>query len=176
MRNLKKIATLPLAMTPKNDIFRINKKEVITMKKLSMLTIAVLATIIVFWSVLPANAIIVVGGKFGMVGITRGQTARLNVVNVIDPNSIDGDARSCSAELMFFDSEGEMLAMMMVSLDPGVAMFHDLRFPAGVEGRFQIRAEVMVMGDKKSCDVIPSLEVYDNTTMKTEVFWGDPEI
>ena len=140
------------------------------MRKLSMVTIAALATIIVFWFVLPANALIIEDGKFGMVGITRGQTARLNVVNVIDPNSIDGDARSCSAELMFFDSEGEMLAMTMVGLDPGMAMFHDLPFPAGGEGRFQIRAEVMVMGDKKSCDVIPTLEIYDNETMKTEVF------
>ena len=111
-----------------------------------------------------------------MVGIVEGQqTARLNVVNWGDPEI--KNARPCMVELMFFDSEGEMLAMMMVSLDPGVAMFHDLRFPAaGVEGRFQIRAEVMVMGDKKSCDVIPTLEIYDNETMKTEVFWGDPEI
>jgi len=62
-----------------------------------------------------------------------------------------------------------------VGLDPGVAMFHDLRFPAGVDGRFQIRAEVMVMGDKKSCDVIPTVEVYDNTTMKTEVFILPPD-
>src|SRR3990170_5428881 len=171
MRNLKKIATLPLAMTPKNDIFRINKKEVITMKKLSMLTIAVLATIMVFWSVLPAKAIIVVGGKFGMVGITMGQTARLNVVNVIDLNQIStGDRNECMVELMFFDSDGEMLAMRMVSLDPGMAAFHDLRFPADVEGRFQIRAEGMIMGDKMSCNVIPTLEIYDNETMKTEVF------
>ncbi len=57
------------------------------MKKLSgLVTIAVLTTIMVFWSALTANAIIIVHGKFGMVGITMGQTARLNVVNIIDPN------------------------------------------------------------------------------------------
>ncbi len=75
---------------------------------------------------------------------------------------------------MFFDSDGDMLDMMMVSLDPGMAAFHDLRFPAGAAGRFQIRAEVMIMGDKMTCDVIPTLEIYDNVTMKTEVFIGDP--
>jgi hypothetical protein len=48
-------------------------------------------------------------------------------------------------------------------------------FPAGVAGRFQIRAEVMVMGDMKSCDVIPTLEIYNNETMKTEVFSPPPE-
>ena len=143
------------------------------MKKISVLiTIAVLAVSI--WAASSAEAV-VTNWRSPMVGIVEGQqTARLNVVNWGDPEI--KNARPCMVELMFFDSDGEMLAMMMVSLDPGMAMFHDLRFPAGVEGRFQIRAEVMVMGDKKSCDVIPSLEVYDNTTMKTEVFWGDPEI
>ncbi|MGH7800104.1 MAG: hypothetical protein ACREOW_05670 [Thermodesulfobacteriota bacterium] len=81
------------------------------MKKLSiLLTIAVLATIMVFWSVLPAKAIIIVHGKFGMVGITKGQTARLNVVNLDPPDPdtppLDPDTprTPCTVELMFFDS------------------------------------------------------------------------
>ena len=141
------------------------------MKKLSiLLTIAVLATVMVFWSVLPAKAIIITGGKFGMVGIVEGeQTARLNVVNVAPA---DGAPRTpCMVELMFFDSDGEMLAMAMVTLDPGKAAFHDFTDSVYEVGRrLQIRAEFMVMGDKKSCDVISTLEIYDNETMKTEVF------
>ena len=82
----------------------------------------------VFWSVLPAKAIIINNGKFGMVGIVEGvQTARLNVVNVIDPNQIVRDARPCSVELMFFDSDGEMLAMRMVSLDPVIQAWRRFR-------------------------------------------------
>ena len=103
-----------------------------------------------------------------MVGITRGQTARLNVVNVGAP-----DEGKWMVELMFFDGEGNMLAEMGIIIDGGKAAIHDLNGDDIVErevGRLQIRAEVMVMGDKKSCDVIPTLEIYDNETMKTEVF------
>ena len=142
------------------------------MKKISiLLTIAVLATIMVFWSVLPAKAIIIVGGKFGMVGIVEGeQTARLNVVNVA-PADTRTPRTPCMVELMFFDGDGEMLAMAMVTLDPGKAAFHDFTDSVYEVGRrLQIRAEVMIMGDKVSCNVIPTLEIYDMETMKTEVF------
>lgn len=151
------------------------------MKKLSgLVKIAVLATIMVFWSVLPAKAVVVIGGKFGMVGITMGQTARLNVVNVGNPDEKgvgNPDTRECMVELMFFDSDGDMLDMMMVSLDPGMAAFHDLGFPAGVAGRLQIRAVVLALGgpDTKCKNIKPTLEIYDNQTMKTEVFQPPPD-
>lgn len=168
-----------LARTRGNDILRINKKEVIIMRKLSTVTIAVMATIMVFWSVLPAEAIII-HWKFGMVGITMGQTARLNVVNAIDPNQSEvgnQNDRECMVELMFFDSEGNTLAETDFIIDDNKAEFHDLRFPANVAGRLQIRAVVIALGgpDTKCKNVIPTLEIYNNETLKTEVFADPPE-
>ncbi|MGH7800105.1 MAG: hypothetical protein ACREOW_05675 [Thermodesulfobacteriota bacterium] len=67
--------------------------------------------------------------------------------------------------------------MGRASLGPGMAAFHDLDGDVFVDrkvGRLQIRAEVMVMGDKMSCNVISTLEIFDNKTMKTEVFLGVP--
>ena len=140
------------------------------MKKISVLiTIAVLAVSI--WAASPAEAVIV-NWRSPMVGIVEGvQTARLNVVNVA-PADIRTPPNPCMVELMFFDGEGNMLSEAGIIINDGKAAFHDLRFPADVEGRFQIRAEVRVTGEKKSCDVISTLEIFDNETMKTEIFIG----
>lgn len=143
------------------------------MKKLSMTTTAVLAVIISILATRSTYAF-VVDWHSGIVGIVEGeQTARLNVVNVAT-----ADTRMpgvpCRVEMMFFDSDGEMLAMSMVTLDPGKAAFHDFTDSAYEEGRrLQIRVEVMAQGGG-DCNIIPTLEVYDMDTMKTEVFVGNP--
>ena len=138
------------------------------MKKISVLiTIAVLAVSI--WAASSAEAV-VTNWRSPMVGIVEGQqTARLNVVNWGDPEI--KNARPCMVELMFFDSDGEIIAMEMMTVEPGKAMFHDFAGVAYEEGtRLQIRAEVMVMDNRNDCNIVPSLEIYDNETMKTEVF------
>ena len=143
------------------------------MKKLSFLMIiAVLAVIVTVLAPSRVEALPAVQSQFfGMVGIVEGvQAARLNVVNVA-PADTRTPRTPCMVELMFFDSDGEMLAMAMVTLDPGKAAFHDFTDSVYEVGRrLQIRAEVMIMGDKVSCNVIPTLEIYDMETMKTEVF------
>lgn len=108
---------------------------------------------------------------FGMVGIVEGvQTARLNVVNVTPMDTRDLPPNPCMVELMFFDMDGEMLTMAMVSLGPGKAAFHDFSDSVYEDGRrLQIRAEVMVLGKPSECNIISTLEIYDNYTMKTTI-------
>ena len=105
-----------------------------------------------------------------MVGLARGQTARLNVVNIGDPS-----IEPCEVQMVFYDSQGKALASDVQKLDPGVATFLDLGY--GDIGdptiRVQIRAWVkVVVGDPTLC--LSSLEVFDNETGRTTVFIGDP--
>jgi len=125
-----------------------------------------------------AGAIIIIGSKFGMVGIVDGQTARLNVVNVSQPPP-EGDMPECMVELMFLDSMGNTLAHTRKTLMPGEAAFHDFSFADVVGpqpiGRLQIRPEAMLLGGPDTrglCLVVPTLEVIDNESMKTMFLLG----
>jgi len=127
-----------------------------------------------------AEALIIVLVKFGMVGIVDGQTARLNVVS-LDPKELDPNERpgECMVELSFLDSMGMVLARTTRDLMPGEAAFHDFSFDDVVgtrpTGRLQIRPQAMLLGGPDTrgrCLVVPTLEVYDNTTMQTMIFFG----
>jgi hypothetical protein len=124
-----------------------------------------------------AGAIVIVGGKFGMVGIVDGQTARLNVVNTVPGDNLSPG--SCMVELMFLDSMGNTLAHTRKTLMPGEAAFHDFSFDDVIgprpTGRLQIRPEAKLLGGPDTrglCLIVPTLEVFDNTTMQTMIFFG----
>jgi hypothetical protein len=104
-----------------------------------------------------------------MVGLAKGQTARLNMVNIGDPN-----LNPCEVEMVFYDNQGNALASATQKLDPGVATFLDLSYAAvgNPNIRVQIRAWVKVIGDPTLC--LSSLEVFDDETGKTAIFIGDP--
>jgi hypothetical protein len=107
-----------------------------------------------------------------MVGLARGQTARLNVVNIGDPNS-----SPCEVQMIFYDSQGKALASDAQKLDPGVATFLDLHYSdvGNPNIRVQIRSWVkVVVGDPNIC--LSSLEVFDDESGKTTIFIGDPGI
>jgi len=107
-----------------------------------------------------------------MVGLARGQTARLNVVNIGDPN-----LEPCEVQMVFYDSQGEALARDVQKLDPGVATFLDLGYSDVGDPtlRVQIRSWVkVVVGDPNIC--LSSLEIFDDETGKTTVFVGNPNI
>jgi|SRR6266498_2391352 len=108
---------------------------------------------------------------FPMVGLAKGQTARLNMVNIGDPN-----LNPCEVQMVFYDSQGKALARDVQRLDPGMATFLDLSYAAvgNPNIRVQIRAWVKVIGDPTLC--LASLEVFDDETGKTAVFIGDPHI
>jgi hypothetical protein len=60
-----------------------------------------------------------------MVGLTKGQTARLNMVNVGDPN-----LNPCEVQMVFYDSQGKALARDIQKLEPGMATFFDRSYAA----------------------------------------------
>lgn len=107
-----------------------------------------------------------------MVGITQGQTARLNVVNLHE----EPNRPACELELMFLDGEGNMLAERGFMIDGGRSAFLDLDAdelggPDTREGRVPIRPVIQALGgpDTKSCDgVIPTLEIFDSETGQTQ--------
>jgi hypothetical protein len=107
-----------------------------------------------------------------MVGLAEGQTARLNVVNIGDPNQ-----GSCQVQLIFYDNAGKQLALDSQKIDPGIATFLDLSYNdiGNPNIRVQIRSWVRVLiGDPSIC--LSSLEVFDDETGKTTLFVGDPHI
>jgi hypothetical protein len=57
--------------------------------------------------------------RFGMVGIAEGQTARLNLVNLLTPGASTVPPDPCRAELQFLDGDGNVVASRIVRLEPG---------------------------------------------------------
>jgi len=127
---------------------------------------------------------------FGMVGITAGQTARLNVVNALPqlPPQLPSPP-TVRVTLMFVDSSGNPVNIAgaplqtTVTLSPGQSAFLDLNgdavpngpptIPNGPPTRVQIRA---LVSDCEGCDsglVVPTLEVFDNATGKTTLVMPD---
>lgn len=152
--------------------------------RLSRLTaVSALASIVALSMTSRAEAVIaiILDGKFGMVGLTRGQTARLNVAHIGDPNE---RKRSCSVELSFQDSDGRTLAVANRHLLPGEADILDLSAAAigspDTFGRFQIRGSLALGGpDTRGPEAIacvnnlrPTLEVFDDATGRTTVIIG----
>lgn len=118
--------------------------------------------------------------RFGMVGIAEGQTARLNLVNLIPPGPPDVPPDPCRAELQFLDGDGNVVASRRVQLEAGHAAFLDFTpafVPINTNGdastplRAEIRASVNVgVGGIPPGPCRATLEIFDNTTGRTSVF------
>ena len=123
--------------------------------------------------------------RFGMVGITRGQTIRLNVVNSADvppgPCRTIGDdvpPGPCRqrVDLLFMDNTGRTLARSSETLGPGRAAFLD--FDGNTIERQGIRLELrpLVLTPPPDPDrgirsfVVASVEVFSSETGKTVFF------
>lgn len=136
---------------------------------------------------------------FGMIGLARGQTARLNVVNLRSVRAAEPTADQavptseptahqlvtpvpCSVRLRFLDQRGNTIARSVESIMPGDGAFLDLPFhdaiPRGFEGnRFEIRAIVQVLRrpeDTRRCATISTLEIFDSETGRTNVIYPEP--
>jgi hypothetical protein len=105
---------------------------------------------------------------FGVVGITPGQTVRLHAVSVGVP-----DVQN--VELMFFDSQGNLLGHSFERLLPGRAASLDFT-PIDVRfNRMEIYSVMrFVNGSPRRGYVIPTAEVIDDSTGKTIFMSGDP--
>lgn len=128
---------------------------------------------------------------FGMMGVARGQTARLNVVNLRSVPATDANVDHvtqlpaplpCHVRLRFLDQRGNTVARSAESILPGDGAFLDLPFheaiPPGFEGkRFQIRAIVQVLTRSENvrrCATISTVEIFDNETGRTNAIYPEP--
>jgi hypothetical protein len=107
---------------------------------------------------------------FGSVGITRGQSARLNVLNV--------SRGTLMASINFTDNAGRMIQQSVEKVEPGQSIFLDLT-PTSVDdsaGRLQIHASVEVSSRESGGGAgrlfIPTLEVFDTGTGRTHIALG----
>ncbi len=128
-----------------------------------------------------AEALKEVDAGFGMFGLFMSQTARLNVVSVGNPDFRPGE---CMVEQSFLDSMGMTHKMMTETLMRGHAAFLDLAYdeiPTELRGgtsplRVQLRGVVRAVDNpdyrRNMCAVVPTLEVYDNNSMKTMILFG----
>ena len=112
--------------------------------------------------------------KSGMVGIAKGQTARLNVVNTAEAGDLPFVTVYCGFTQ---NPRSEPLVNCTAKLEPGASEFLDLNrdtIAGHGETRLQIRAEVTVINDLTSACVI-TLEVFDSESGKSTVSMQVPE-
>src|SRR5262245_29504870 len=106
-----------------------------------------------------------------IVGVTEGQTARFNLVNV------DGPKREpCRGQVQFLDGDGSVVLQRDWELERGKATFVDLGFTQlnRADRRAEIRAMIIYgIGDPnlKKCvkGTLASLEIVDDATSRTMV-------
>ena len=138
----------------------------------TILTLALLAAVGVFFNTTHARAALESFSRnFGMFGLTPGQTARLNLVNLDS-----GEFVPCvRVELSFIDAVGNTLLQKVYDIDRGKSAYLDLDGNQLVSrsGRSQLRAQVRFIGTPDTLDdpffrhCLPTLEVVDNTTGRT---------
>ena len=104
---------------------------------------------------------------FGMLAVTHGQTARLNVVDTMDVPP--GPCRE--VELMFLDSEGNIRQRSVQCLMSGHAAFLDLNgnFLEQTDNRAEIRGKVHLINppERTMTNLVATIEVFDNETGRT---------
>ncbi|MDQ3753478.1 MAG: hypothetical protein M3371_01950 [Acidobacteriota bacterium] len=142
---------------------------------------ALIVALIAVWAVWPVSRVKAVGdptdGKYGL-GLARGQTARLTVIN-------SGEERGFVVNWKFLDNEGRPLAQSdgPVEMLPGQMKSFDLDGDAlntarDRFGRIQIRAKVAGRGHLRDLhhNFQILVEIFDNETGKTTAnIYSSPE-
>jgi hypothetical protein len=120
--------------------------------------------------------------SFGMVGITQGQTARINVANVLTPNDPNYPPGPSRVVLTFLNSDGQLFRnrdgspiRRAAMLERGQATFLDLNFDEFPPGpsRLQLRAVVTVLPPGPTDNalppgpIVPAVEVLNNANGRT---------
>jgi hypothetical protein len=111
----------------------------------------------------------------GMVGLTAGQTARLNVLNPgLSVPAATGAV--CPALLSFLNDQGGVITTAKVSVMPGKSAYLDLDRDTAISTtdlRVQIRAAfAMPVTAPATCRLIPTMEVFNNSTGMTQFVVG----
>lgn len=120
--------------------------------------------------------------QFGILGITRGQTARLNVANVSSPDSPFYPPDPCRVTMSFVDANGDVLlnsagqpVQREVTLQPGHSTFLQINGDNLVERgqlRLIFRPVISVIPDDPNLPpdpCMPTLEVINNLTGHTSL-------
>ncbi len=111
-----------------------------------------------------------------MVGLTAGQTARLNVLNPgLQVPAAAGPA--CPALLSFLNDQGAVITSATVSVMPGKSAFLDLDRDTAIstnDQRVEIRAAIAipVAAAPAPCRLIPTMEVFNNDAGRTQFVVG----
>jgi hypothetical protein len=109
--------------------------------------------------------------RTGMFGVARGQIARINAVNVGNPND-----RPIEIEMMFLDQMGVVVGRDMKTIAPGEAAFFDVMFdPTREENRVPLRAVVVGLGGPDTRNLKTTVEVFDADSGRNTVFVQDPD-
>ena len=115
----------------------------------------------------------------GMMGLAPRQTARLNVVNI---GVAGASPLPCVLVIGFADSNSKILKQTFVSLGSGKAAFVELSLTEiGASNRTAIRGigynplltPVSAIPQPLSCNLLPTLELFDIDTGKTLAILGD---
>lgn len=114
----------------------------------------------------------------GMVGLARGPTARLNLLNPPAQPTATA-AASCSARVAFVDAAGAVIQSSTVSVQQGQSLPYDFVWSGS---RAQIRATVEVppvvppagsaIPIALPCNLIPTVEIFDNNRGRTDLIIG----
>lgn len=138
---------------------------------MKLIALVAIVTTGAVWGATSASAIKEVdpAAQFGMVGVTAGQTARLNVFRD-DP--FFQDDPFFRVELSFVDGDGNILSQKVIDLDSGKSAFLDLKgsdVPPRDTNRTQVRGVVKFVGtpDTRTYMWTPTLEVFDNESGET---------
>jgi hypothetical protein len=122
----------------------------------------------------------------GVVGLTFGQTARLNVLYPAPPAPVALAIR-CTASLSILDSTGKVLRSAPVFINPGSSQSLDFNLdtaPTPTDSRLEVYARVTSPASElasanpvalPACNLIPTLELLDNATKKTILVLSNAE-
>jgi hypothetical protein len=132
--------------------------------------------------------------SFGMVGITQGQTVRVNAANVIAENDSDFPPGPTRVAIIVVNSRGELMRdrdgnaiRRIAMLERGESTFlnlnaDDLQWPPGPI-RLQLRAVVTAIppappdsSQLTPSSIAPSVEVFNNANGRTVVFIDNPGV
>ncbi len=136
---------------------------------------------------------------FGIVGVATGQTARVSVLNLgvqpflgarVEPGTMPAPmpvaVQPCQVQVQFLDSQGNGIGQPTTppALDPGKSASADLAGPGGTAQRTQFRAVIRTMVPtpaagapmpfRPSCNIVATLEVFDNSTGATRFVLENP--
>lgn len=125
------------------------------------------------------------GLGFGLLGVAEGQTLRINALNLGSRSSTP--ATGCEVTLRFLDVKGVVLRESVVRIPPGQGASLDLRRAQMTDqpGRASVRA-VLLFGlagggapagpdvrQNFDCNIVPTLELLDETTGRTTLVVTD---